>query len=343
MSQSANAVLARVRSMYGKRLTANDYSNLLSCTGNAEIANYLKTRTSYADIFSPTAGLETTTESVEFALKKEYAQRLQKICSFERMIHDPFYDYFVLKSDIELIMDAARTLVSTASLARVYVPNDFFRNRSAIDSQKLYNAKTASELIEALSHTRYYATAKKFIGVDGMFHFSDVEMHLMRFYANTAKRLGKKLPKDGARELEQIIDLEIDSFNIASIYRLKKLGTKKEWILARLIFDHGTISKSKLLGLLEADSDHTFVELLSKTKLGYHITLSDLVYPESVFEKNIYRTHKRLLRFSSNPDIVFISYMNLLNTEMANITHIVEGKRYKMTNEQILPFLVGTE
>ena len=303
----------------------------------------MKTRTAYGDIFSPTVGLQITAEAVEFALNKEFAQRLQKICSFEVMINDDFYDYFVLKSDIELIIDAARTLVSSASLASGYVPNDFFRLRSTIDSQKLYNAKTASELIAALSHTRYYSTAKKFIGADGMFHFSDVEMHLMRFYADTAKQLGKKLSKNSASELAQIIDLEIDGFNIESIYRLKKLGTKKEWILARLIFEHGNISKSKLSALLDAESEQVFIELLSTTKLAKNITMNDLVYPESVFEKNSYLAHKRLLRFSSNPDIVFICYMNLLKMEIANITHILEGKRYKMTSEQILPFLIGTE
>ena len=32
MSHSANAVLARVRAMYGKRLRATDYTNLLACS-----------------------------------------------------------------------------------------------------------------------------------------------------------------------------------------------------------------------------------------------------------------------------------------------------------------------
>ena len=344
MSKSANAVLARVRAMYGKRLTPLDYSNLLSCSSNAEIANYLKARTSYGEIFSPSAGIQITAESIEFNLYKELSNRLQKICTFERMIDDKFYDYYVLKSDIQLIIDAARTLVSTSSLASSYIPGDFFEKRSALNITKLYNAKSAAELIQALEHTRYYPTARKFIGVDGLFDFSMVEIHLARFYAEQAKQNSKKLlDKKSAKELEEIVDLEIDCLNIANIYRLKKLNTLPELIAAKLIFEHGTIPKKRLIQMLEADSDFEFISLLEKTKLGKNISLSDLIYPESVFSKNIYKINKRYLRFSSNPDIAVITYIRLLQFEIENITHIVEGKRYNMTNEQISQFLIGIE
>ena len=259
------------------------------------------------------------------------------------MINDKFYDYFILKSDIELIIDAARTLVSTSSLATGYVPNEFFSKRSALNIEKLYNAASASELIQALKHTRYYPIAKKFIGADGMFDFSAVEIHLLRFYASEAKKMGSMLGKKSAAELAEIVDLEIDSLNIANIYRLKKLGTKKEIILAKLIFEHGTINKSKLNALLECDTDFDFLQLMNQTKLGKNMTGTDLIYPEAVFKKNLYRTYKRFLRFSTSPDIAVITYMNLLQAEIQNITHIVEGKRYKMTNEQIEYFLVGID
>ena len=341
MSKSANAVLARVRAMYGNRLTGSDYSNLLSCSSFTEIANYLKTRTSYGDIFAPNSGTQITAESIEFSLNKEYSARLQKICAFERMINDKFYDYFILKSDIELILDAARTLVSTSSLASSYIPTEFFNKRSALDIKKLYNSNSASELISALEHTRYYPVAKKFISLDGLFDFSAVEILLAKFYAKTAKEMAKKYDKNCAKELAEIIDLEIDGLNIANIYRLKKLGVKNEIILAKLIFEHGTISKSKLLALLDSQGDVEFINILSKTKIGKNIAISDLIYPESVFEKNKYIINKRYLRFSSSPDIAVITYFNLLETEIKNVTHIIEGKRYNMSNEQITSFLVG--
>ncbi|MBR2589791.1 MAG: V-type ATPase subunit [Clostridia bacterium] len=343
MGKSANAVLARVRAMYGKRLSLTDYNNLLSCKDVKEIALYLKNKTAYGDIFSPNSATEVTAEAIEFALNKEIDGRVQKICSFEKMIDNHFYRYYIIKSDIRAIISAARTLVSTSALASSYVPSDFFKERSELDFNKLYNIHSAEELIEATKHTRYYATTKKFINAEGFFDFSSVEIHLMRLYAQTAKELGKHFSKASKKELYSIIDTEIDSLNVSNIYRLKRLDVPNEDIIPKLILDHGSIPKTKLLDLLDAQGDYAFMSIISTTKIGKGFTLSDFMYPEAVFAKNAYIINKRLLRFSSNPDIAVIAYMNLAVAETNNITHIVEGKRYKMQNEEIKKFLVGAD
>ena len=51
VSSAANAVLAKARAMYGKRLTAENYTDLLACRSVNEAAAYLKAHTAYADAF----------------------------------------------------------------------------------------------------------------------------------------------------------------------------------------------------------------------------------------------------------------------------------------------------
>ena len=51
VSSAANAVLAKARAMYGKRLTAQNYTDLLACRSVNEAAAYLKAHTAYADEF----------------------------------------------------------------------------------------------------------------------------------------------------------------------------------------------------------------------------------------------------------------------------------------------------
>lgn len=48
VSSAANAVLAKARAMYGKRLTAQNYTDLLACRTVNEAAAYLKAHTAYA-------------------------------------------------------------------------------------------------------------------------------------------------------------------------------------------------------------------------------------------------------------------------------------------------------
>ena len=47
-SKASNAILAKARAMYGRRLTDNDYGQLIDCKSVPEVAAYLKSRTSYA-------------------------------------------------------------------------------------------------------------------------------------------------------------------------------------------------------------------------------------------------------------------------------------------------------
>lgn len=343
MNQSANAVLAKVRCMYGKRLTAADYNALLACNSNHEIANYLKSRTSYGDIFAPNSSTKITAESIEFSLNKEYNNRLQTICTFERMIHNSFFKYYVLKSDIQVIISAARNLVSTSAFATSYIPNDFFKSASALNIQKVYASTTAQELIDSLRHTAYYPAAKRFIGSDGVFHFSQVEIILGAFYAQRAKEMSKQLPKKAAKELKQLIDLEIDALNINTIYRNKKNGLSQDFIKACLITDHGTLNAAKLSALVECDTTMDFIDIVGTTKLGKQFSNEDLIYPERVYEKNSYIINKHFLRFSANANIAVLAYFNLLSTEIKNIIHITEGKRYKLSNEEIQKYLIGVE
>ena len=45
VSYADNAVLAKAHAMYGKRLTKENYTDMLNCRSLGELTNYLKTRT----------------------------------------------------------------------------------------------------------------------------------------------------------------------------------------------------------------------------------------------------------------------------------------------------------
>ena len=51
VSYADNAVKAKAHAMYGKRLTKENYNDMLNCKSLVELANYLKTRTYYRSDF----------------------------------------------------------------------------------------------------------------------------------------------------------------------------------------------------------------------------------------------------------------------------------------------------
>lgn len=344
MNKASNAVLAKARTKYAKRLRANDYSNLMSCSTNSEIANYLKTKTVYSKIFaSPFNITEITAEIIEFNLNKYLDESIEEICRFENTINDDFFAYFVLKSDMKVILSAARNLVSDYSRAFSFMPTDFFKKKSELKIKKLYESSNAKELIKALQRTKYSKVAKDFIGEDNFFDISRVEVLLYDYYATASKQIAEKFDKKTRKEFDHIIDLKIDNFNVCYIYRQKKQGVNTDEIRKNLILQHGTIANSKLLDILNAQNDHDFVELIKTTKIGKGVSMEDLSYIEGVFEYNLWKINKHYLRFSTNPNICVLAYINLSMNEIKNVVHIVEGKRYNMSNEEIQKYLIGID
>ena len=51
-SLASNAILSKARAMYGKRLTKENYRELLNCKSVGEVAGYLKSRTAYNKVLA---------------------------------------------------------------------------------------------------------------------------------------------------------------------------------------------------------------------------------------------------------------------------------------------------
>ena len=62
---------------------------------------------------------------------------------------------------------------------------------------------------------------------------------------------------------------------------------------------------------------------------------------EQVSAKLRYDRAKGLVRFSTFPSVVMMSYVALAENEAENLTHIIEGIRYNIPPEEISRLLIG--
>jgi V/A-type H+-transporting ATPase subunit C len=53
-----------------------------------------------------------------------------------------------------------------------------------------------------------------------------------------------------------------------------------------------------------------------------------------------FKLHKRILRFSKNPDVILVAYLTLLEVEIQNIIDIIEGVRYRVDQDRIAKLLI---
>ena len=70
-SYASNAILAKALSMYGNRLSSNDYSNLLACNNVREVALYLKNYTNYSEVLTDLNENDVHRGQLEVLLKKK--------------------------------------------------------------------------------------------------------------------------------------------------------------------------------------------------------------------------------------------------------------------------------
>ena len=99
-SQSANAILAKARAMYGKCLKEADYQGLLNCKSVTEIAAYLKQRTAYSSAISGMNENEIHRGQLETKLRQELYFDLFALSRYAHEDTLAFSDFVISKMEI---------------------------------------------------------------------------------------------------------------------------------------------------------------------------------------------------------------------------------------------------
>ena len=102
-TQASNAILAKARAMYGRRLTARNYQELLNCRDLPDLISYLKTRTSYSEALQAANPATTHRAQLETLLRLNLFEQYASLCRYEMNIGHDFYRYFIIRSEVQAI------------------------------------------------------------------------------------------------------------------------------------------------------------------------------------------------------------------------------------------------
>lgn len=133
---------------------------------------------------------------------------------------------------------------------------------------------------------------------------------------------------------------DTDAENIVSLYRLKRLTNMPQSVLTTMLMPGGTLDEKALTGFMEAPDAERALQTLKGTAYAAFAERGDRSV-EQVSAKLRYDRAKGLVRFSTFPSVVMMSYVALAENEAENLTHIIEGIRYNIPPEEISRFLIG--
>lgn len=337
-----NAIMAKARAMYGKRLTLQDYSALCACRSTAEIVSYLRGRTGYADAFENTVTAGMDEGYAEFLIKKLAYNRFAMLCRYEMSFGEELHNYFIVKEEISQILSCIKSILLKNTDKYVMNVPAFYSKSFSLNAYDLMNTKTIPELISALESTVYEPLIKKCY--DSSADYLGYECELLNYFYEFEYKLISKKRGNSNEELFELLSTKADTQFIDKLYRTKKyFSLSSESTLKSLAPIHLTaFSRKQIVALLNAQNEKEVLDILKSTKYKkYALKIEKADYAEQAINEENYKMYKHMLRFGTDPNVTMFCFMFLENIEVSNIIHIIEGVKYKISPEEIKSLLIG--
>lgn len=341
MAGSSNAVLAKSRAIYGKRLKSSDYDNLMNCRSINEIVSYLKSNTAYSAAFE-SANSDMSSFQVEELLKIDVLKTFEKVSRYENSPRREYYTYYIIKSDIEQIMQFIHCLSIGKPQSYLEVMPPFFNKHSDVDLLRLAGARSFEEMLDALKNTAYHDALKPYAHV-----FSDpesyikIENSLDKILWEKEKQIVDRYIGREKKLVEKMLSFRHDMDNLVRIYRLKRFGIIDETSAADYINPYySAIGKKELNALLGKSTAAEMITVFSDSLYKKHFKNTEFISIEDSTRRAVYSVYSHELRYSTDPVVVMLCFFFLKENEVNNIIHITEGIRNGVSPEVIKSVLI---
>ncbi len=341
-SQAANAVLAKMRAKYGRRLSAKDYENLISCSSVAEVVTYLKNNTYYDTVLKSVNEREVHRGRLEIILKQKLFDDFYSLCRYVKGTGEYFAEYIIRRDEIEQIMHFLILLKSDSPQEYIFKMPQYFAKHTSIDLNALARARDYDSFFAVLTGTPYEKKVASFRPQKGEdVNIAELENALYHFcYDELYSAIKQHTSGAQQKALISMFDSIMDITNFVRVLRLKKYYKESPEVTRRFLFPYGTFSPSVITKLVEAESGSQVFEAIKDTKLGKSIGKMDYVYAGQIKEIGIYSVTKKNIHFSTQPIVGMLSYVFVMEQEYSNIVSIIEAVRYGVESDKIRSLVV---
>ena len=343
--KASNAVLAKARALYGRRLRAEDYRRLTDCHTMTELANELKALPLYANTLAEVNPTYARRAQLENLLRQSQYERFDSLCRYDRSAGSSVYQYLTLCCEVDELTAALRCLDAGRPGDYLYRLPDFLEQRCSIDLYALAKATDLQSLLAAVQGTPWakvlapLANAKPDRGLT-----AQAEPLMQEYRHRALVAMAPKPAKQGEQPgLRELIELECDTSAVSNAARLIRIGAPDSVVRTNARRDCTALTNDEWEYLLAARDLDTFKARFAGTKygplLGHH---EYSVLKEGFFH---YRCDwcRKWLRFSTDPTLVMLCYVWLARCEVQDLDHIIEGVHYKLPPEDVQPLLVGLD
>lgn len=317
-------VNAKIKGMYSKKMSYDDYMEIIKQSSLEGIVINLKEKFEYLRGLSEN---DVSREEIEVLLKMDLINDVVKI---EKVLDDnsrKILKLYMEKYRIEYIKNRYMYLM----LGKKQEINKI-RNLSELYSEidELDSCRNLQEFFDFIKDTKYNQIflkySNEYFGPENKSLFK-LENRLERMYF---EELYKEIKKIKGCSIKDIVGKQIDLYNVLWIYRSQRYYGFSNEIKDNLIKANYKLSQDEINQLL---SGQYYEEIL-----GNNIYASVLKFDGNLEEKIIKYLNALYIRKFKNDmfDIsMVISYIELKEQQIKNIINIIEGVRYDINRQDI--------
>ena len=344
MSSSANnAIITKAKSMYGKFLQPEDYNRMAKLKSIPELVQYLQKQPQYQQVLKDVQPITVHRGHLESLIRKNRVEQIIRLIKMVYSKDKEFYMLDVVHQENEIILSVLRMIISEEGSDISGTIPFFYNVPTEIDFSQLLNVKTFDDLLNAVQGTTYYQLLKPFyVKNKEQIRYIDIEHALeVYLYDNVFKTIDRHYSGKLKKDLEHLFSLRIDLANITKIYRLKKFYNADPLTIRNvLVDDYAKMSKKTIDKLVMVENPDDLLGTFDKKGHFPVADEEDYVYIEYYTGKIRFDLARRIMYFSTEVPEVYTAFTILSQFEQDNLTNIIEGIRYQITEQEIAQMLI---
>lgn len=341
-SFASNAITAKARAIYGNRLTASDYHELLRQRTVSDIAAYLKNSTSYSVYLKGINETAIHRGQLENLINRTLYEKFFGLCNFDFSRNNGFYHHVIVDAEITILLQAIMLLNSNSPQNIIVSTPSYIQKHACFDFVELSKIKSFRDLISVLASTPYKAVLQRFDAENGKIDNAGCELALKTYYYRFIfSTIDKNFKGKTREEIRKLILLEIELTNLNLIYRMKRhFKMPPEEIKCRLLPFFYKITPRALSLLLEDEKREDFIKHMRLNAYNYKMKDISFQYIEDYTKNLLFLLVHGSIHFSTNAAISFFALITLTRIEIENLTNIIEGVRYQVPLQEIQKLLI---
>lgn len=341
-SFSSNVVLAKARAKYGKRLKESDYHSLLNCRSVTEIAAYLKNNTDYRDVLAGINEYDVHRGQLEVLIRQKLFYNMNSFIRYELSAGEQMADYVITRMEIDEILDALMLLAAGRQEEYSLAAPLFLQKHTKLHIAQFASLRTYKDFLDALGTSVYFKLLKPYEPKPGerIDIFAIENVLYSHLYSHAQEIIEHHTRGKAKQEIKELFQSYVDLENYARIIRMKKrFRTQPEFIQKQLL-PFGSFKPKHLRAMTLAETADQASAVFQTTSRGKKVANIQYNFVDELAQRIKFISGNHYIHFSTYPTVVLLSYFFLADTEIHNITTIVEGIRYQISVDDIKKLLI---